>query len=101
MAQENAERKKTIEQIIHEAKCSFFHLDPRITRDFMIPMYVNATTGQWFGEKNNKIPTPPSYVSIKIGLIQAMQRANRFFFFWFRLHMFSETYKTTATISTH
>ncbi|XP_055314214.1 probable histone-lysine N-methyltransferase CG1716 isoform X2 [Sitodiplosis mosellana] len=65
VAQEDAERKKTMEHIIHEARCAFFQLDPRITRDFMVPMCVNPTTGQWFGNKMIKIPTPPSHSHIK------------------------------------
>lgn len=65
MAQENLERKKTIEQITREAKSAFFHLDPNNTKDYMMPLCVNPTTGQWYGEKRNKVPTPPSHSHIK------------------------------------
>lgn len=63
VAQEDAERKRTMEHIIHESRCAFFQLDPRVTRDFMVPVCVNPTTGQWYGDKMIKIPTPPSHVS--------------------------------------
>lgn len=65
MAQEEAELKKTMEHRIHEARCAFFQLDPRLTRDFMVPVCVNPTTGQWFGDKMIKISTPPSHVSYR------------------------------------
>lgn len=63
VAQEDAERKKTMELMIHEARCAFFQLDARLTREIMVPVCVNPTTGQWFGDKMIKIPTPPSHVS--------------------------------------
>lgn len=31
----------------------------------MVPFCVNPGTGQWYGDKMNKVPTPPSHVSIK------------------------------------
>lgn len=68
MALENAERKKTMEHRIHEARCAFFQLDPRLTRDIIVPMCVNVTTGQWYGDKMIKILTPPSHVSVFIAV---------------------------------
>ncbi|XP_031639899.1 uncharacterized protein LOC116351884 isoform X2 [Contarinia nasturtii] len=65
VAQEDAERKRTMEHIIHEARCAFFQLDPRTTRDIMVPVSVNPTSGQWYGDKMIKIPTPPSHSHIK------------------------------------
>lgn len=64
MAQEEVDRKKMEENVIHESRCAFFQLDPRLTRDFMVPICVNPTTGQWFGHKMIKVPTPPSHVSV-------------------------------------
>lgn len=60
-AQDSIERKKTVEQIIHEAKCSFFKVDPRTIRQ-MVPFCVNISTGQWHGENMQCVPTPPSHV---------------------------------------
>lgn len=63
VAQENAERKKSLEQVTYESKCHFFKLDPRkVIRD-MLPYCVNGTTGQWYGLNMKPIPTPPSHVS--------------------------------------
>lgn len=94
MAQENAERKKASEQIKHEAKCAFFQIDPRTARDFMIPMCVNPSTGQWFGEKMNKIPTPPSHVSDPRSSkfnFETNTNSNDYF-------IITASHKTTATI---
>lgn len=32
----------------------------------MVPTCVNPATGQWFGDKMIKVPTPPSHVSIQL-----------------------------------
>lgn len=64
MAQKEVDRKKMVENVIHESRCAFFQLDPRTTRDFMVPTCVDPTTGQWFGDKMIKVPTPPSHVSV-------------------------------------
>lgn len=77
VAQEEAEHKKAVENIIHEARCAFFQLDARFTKESMVPMCVNPTTGQWYGDKMNKIATPPSHVSVKTSF-PAPFSSNRF-----------------------
>lgn len=61
-AQDEAERKRKIVQMAYERRCVYFQLDPRTARDFMLPMCVDATSGQWYGLKMNKIPKPQSHV---------------------------------------
>lgn len=63
VAQENAERKKSLEYVTHEWKCSYFKLDPRKVMRDMMPFCVNGSTGQWYGLNMKPIPTPPSHVS--------------------------------------
>lgn len=63
VAQENAERKKSLEQVTYESKCAFFKLDPRKWPRDMMPYCVNSATGQWYGLNMKPIPTPPTHVS--------------------------------------
>lgn len=63
-AKVEAEKRRTAQEAVHVAKCTFFRLDPRQVHECDVPFCVNPFTGQWYAQANHMVPTPPSHVSI-------------------------------------